>query len=263
MNVRNGAIFSPRRSIVLASPSRWSKSVRRSTGNDGPGIRLEAFFQCGRSRTRRYAHEACCSRGRASLISSRCSMWVFFPCCDCATSFRISIRTICFLNVCTEPERYDHKVFGRLSRTLCAIQSGQEGRRPGEDRRSGWLAATPLARSLLDTSPYRAHVAGQRGETGGLPCSLHGSLRCVGGALEGAWWGPFVCHREGLIDEGDFPYPSMERITHYASVRGRVGELRERPALHALAAFNALIPGWRLCRSFEQRRWSGGACFSC
>ncbi len=60
-------------------------------------------------------------------------------------------------------------------------------------------------------------------------------LCAASGALEGAWWGPLICHREGLIDDGVPQYPKLERITHYAEVTGALTDFRIRPALHALA----------------------------
>ena len=59
------------------------------------------------------------------------------------------------------------------------------------------------------------------------------------------WWGPLICHREGLIDDGVVQYPALERITHYASVTGALADFRVRPALQALRAFAERIPGCR------------------
>jgi hypothetical protein len=70
-------------------------------------------------------------------------------------------------------------------------------------------------------------------------------LCAASGALEGAWWGPLVCHREGLVDDGVQPYPALERITHYAAVTGKLADFRVRPALAALAAVARLLPGTR------------------
>ncbi|MBI1904649.1 MAG: hypothetical protein HYS20_00160, partial [Rhodocyclales bacterium] len=70
-------------------------------------------------------------------------------------------------------------------------------------------------------------------------------LCAASGALERAYWGPLICAREGLIDDGDNAYPALERITHYAGVSGSVGAQRIRPSFAALAAFAALIPGSR------------------
>jgi hypothetical protein len=78
-------------------------------------------------------------------------------------------------------------------------------------------------------------------------------LCAASGALEAAWWGPLICHREGLIDDGVAQYPALERITHYASVTGKLTDLRRRPAFAALRTFNALIPG----TTYEGRLNSG------
>ncbi|MBP6655185.1 MAG: hypothetical protein KAX66_02945 [Propionivibrio sp.] len=147
-----------------------------------------------------------------------------------------------FSERCTEPERYDHKVFGRF---LARFARFNLVKKAVVLEKIGAAAGLPrlLSPAAFWTLPRIERMLPDSEEKQADYLARYMVLCAASGALEGAWWGPFVCHREGLIDEGDFPYPSMERITHYASVRGRVGELRERPALHALAAFNALIPG--------------------
>jgi hypothetical protein len=70
-------------------------------------------------------------------------------------------------------------------------------------------------------------------------------LCAASGAVGLAFWGPLICHREGLIDDGNLPYPVLERITHYAAVTGAVGDFRVRPSFHALKTFVRLIPGCR------------------
>lgn len=69
-------------------------------------------------------------------------------------------------------------------------------------------------------------------------------MRGLGGFAAGIL-GPLICHREGLIDDGNPQYPALERITHYAAVTGAIEDFRIRPAFQAFSIFASLIPGCR------------------
>ncbi|GAB4300617.1 MAG: hypothetical protein Kow0083_12460 [Methylophaga sp.] len=68
-------------------------------------------------------------------------------------------------------------------------------------------------------------------------------LLAASGSLRQAFWGPLLCWREGLIDDGSGHYAELERITHYQSILGNLADFRVRPAFYALKQFNAMIPG--------------------
>lgn len=149
-----------------------------------------------------------------------------------------------FSERCTEPERDDHKVFGRLLAPLFRINLIRKARllqRIGADFGVPRLWS-PAAFWTLPRI-QRMLPAGEEKQADYLVRYL--VLCAASGALERAWWGPLLCHREGLIDEGEVPYPALERITHYASITGDIAHFRIRPAFHALRTFNALIPGGR------------------
>jgi hypothetical protein len=149
-----------------------------------------------------------------------------------------------FSERCTEPERYDHKILGHrlaslhkfnlIKKARLLARIGAEFGVPRLFSPSAFWTLPRIERLLPDSEQKQADYLAR-----------YMVLCAASGALERAWWGPLVCHREGLIDEGAFPYPALERITHYASVRGGLADLRVRPALRALGAFNELIPGSR------------------
>lgn len=149
-----------------------------------------------------------------------------------------------FSERCTEPERYDHKILGarlaplikynliKKARLLQAI-----GARQGVARLwspAAFWTQPRIRRFLHDGEQKQADYL-----------SRYLILCAASGALERAYWGPMICSREGLIDDGSIAYPALERITHYAAVTGEVSALRTRPAFAAMAAFAALIPGCR------------------
>lgn len=145
-----------------------------------------------------------------------------------------------FSERCTEPERWDHKILGHRLAALIRFNLVKKAHLLA---RIGTSAGVPelISPAAFWTLPRIARL---------LPDSEHKQadylaryflLCAASGALRRAAWGPLVCHREGLVDDGAQPYPALERITHYAAVTGP--GLRERPAFAAFAAFNRLIPG--------------------
>lgn len=149
-----------------------------------------------------------------------------------------------FAERATEPERDDPKVLGpRLSGLLRMnlVKKARLLQRIGADfgvprlfSPSAFWTLPRIGRLLPATEQKQADYL-----------TRYLVLAAASGALEGAWWGPLICHREGLVDDGVSQYPTLERITHYAAVDGALADFRPRPALAALAAFNARIPGLR------------------
>jgi hypothetical protein len=70
-------------------------------------------------------------------------------------------------------------------------------------------------------------------------------LNAASGALDQAFWGAMICHREGLIDDGlsDAEYPALERVTHYANVDGNQDNFRLHPSFHAIKTVAKLVQG--------------------
>lgn len=159
-----------------------------------------------------------------------------------------------FSERCTEPERYDHKILGprlarlikynliKKARLLQAIGAQQGVARLWSP--AAFWTLPRIQRFLPDGEQKQADYL-----------SRYLILGAASGALERAYWGPLICAREGLIDDGSNAYPVLERITHYAAVTGAVDGLRIRPAFAAMAAFAALIPG---CRYLGRLNTSAG-----
>lgn len=146
-----------------------------------------------------------------------------------------------FSERCTEPERYDHKVFGRLLAPVAKVNLLRKafvlqgiGERLGVPKLlspAAFWTLPRIERMLPDSEQKQADYLAR-----------YMVLCAASGLLEGAWWGPLICHREGLVDDGVRKYPVLERITHYRSVTGSLADFRARPAFDALRAFNRLIP---------------------
>ncbi|PKO30332.1 MAG: hypothetical protein CVU34_19710 [Betaproteobacteria bacterium HGW-Betaproteobacteria-7] len=149
-----------------------------------------------------------------------------------------------FSERCTEPERYDHKILGHR---LAGLHKFNLLKKAALLQRIGADFGVPrlFSPAAFWTLPRieRLLPYGEQKQADYL--SRYMVLCAASGALEGAWWGPLVCHREGLVDDGVRPYPALERITHYAAVTGKLADFRARPALAALAAVARLLPGTR------------------
>lgn len=140
----------------------------------------------------------------------------------------------------SEPERWDHKVLGHRLAPLIRFNLIKKARLLASiGARAGVL--TLVSPAAFWTLPRIARLLPNSEQKQADYLTRYFVLCAASGALARANWGPLICHREGLIDDGTQPYPTVERITHYAAVTG--SELRLRPAFHALAAFNRMIPG--------------------
>ena len=149
-----------------------------------------------------------------------------------------------FSERCTEPERWDHKILGHRLAPLLRFNLIKKARLLA---RIGADAGVPrlISPSAFWTLPRIARLLPDSEQKQADYLTRYLVLCAASGALERAWWGPLVCHREGLVDDGEHPYPRLERITHYTGFDGTPEDFRRRPAFHALAAFNRLIPGTR------------------
>lgn len=71
------------------------------------------------------------------------------------------------------------------------------------------------------------------------------TLLAASGALRHANWGAFVCHREGLIDDGlkDADYPALERVAYYKSADGAVADYQQNPSFSAFKTVSYWLNG--------------------
>jgi hypothetical protein len=147
-----------------------------------------------------------------------------------------------FSERCTEPERYDHKILGRrlapwlkfnlIKKARLLARIGIDHGAPRLFSPSAFWTLPRIERMFPDSEQKQADYL-----------SRYLVLCAASGALERAWWGPLICHREGLIDNGERPYPALERVTRYSGLEGRVSELRVRPALQSLRELASIILG--------------------
>lgn len=149
-----------------------------------------------------------------------------------------------FAERATEPERYDHKVLGRRLAPLLRMNLVKKAHLLAKIAADSGVPRLHSPAAFW-TLPRIARVLPECEQKQADYLARYLVLCAASGALEAAWWGPLLCHREGLVDDGEAQYPALERITHYAGVAGDPARFRIRPAFHALRTFAALIPGSR------------------
>jgi hypothetical protein len=142
----------------------------------------------------------------------------------------------------TEPERYDHRIFGTKLALKLKVNLVKKTRLLKKVTTDFGVKQfmTPAAFWTLPRI-RRLLVNGEQKQADYL--TRYFTLLAATGSLKQAFWGPFLCSREGLVDDGSGVYPKLERITHYQSVLGQRKDFRERPAFYAMQQFIRQIPG--------------------
>ena len=144
----------------------------------------------------------------------------------------------------SEPERFDHRIFKyrwatwfkynliKKARLLKKI-STDFGVKHFMSPVAFW-AIYRIQRLLPDGEQKQADYAAR-----------YMLLNAASGALDQAFWGAFICHREGLINDGvsDADYPALERVTHYASVDGNRQNFRQHPSFYAMKTVASMLQG--------------------
>lgn len=142
----------------------------------------------------------------------------------------------------TEPERYDHRILGFQWATRLKVNLVKKARLIQRIGNNNGVADF-ISPAAFWTLPRIERLLVEKEQKQADYLSRYMVLLAASGALKQAFWGPLLCWREGLIDDGSGRYPELERITHYQSVLGRLEDFRLRPGFHALKQFNAMIPG--------------------
>lgn len=138
-----------------------------------------------------------------------------------------------FAERATEPERYDHKVMGyRLADKLKfnLIKKANTLKQLSLSFGVNRLASLSSFWTLPRIQRYTIFTELKQADY-----LVRYMVLCVAsGALEKAFWGPLICHREGLIDDHEEEYPQREKISYYEKVTGQLSKLTRRPSFHAM-----------------------------
>ncbi|MDP3677656.1 MAG: hypothetical protein Q8R23_01030, partial [Methylotenera sp.] len=146
----------------------------------------------------------------------------------------------------SEPERFDHRVFKYRWATILKFNLIKKARLLKKISTDfgikhfispvAFWAIYRIQRLLPDGEQKQADYAAR-----------YMLLNAASGALDQAFWGALICHREGLIDDdlNDAEYPALERVTHYASVDGTLQNFWHHASFNALKTVAGMIQGAR------------------
>jgi len=144
----------------------------------------------------------------------------------------------------TEPERFDHRVLGVRLAPRLKINLVKKARLLKKITRKFGVAEL-VSPAAFWTLPRIQRILPDAEQKQADYLARYLVLCAASGALRQASWGPLICAREGLVDDGTASYPELERITHYREALGDPADYRRRPAFYALKTFASLIPGTR------------------
>lgn len=146
----------------------------------------------------------------------------------------------------SEPERFDHRIFKYRWATCFKYNLIKKARLL--KKISTDFGIRHFISSVAFWAIYRIERMLPDGEQKQADYAARYMLLCAAsGALDQAFWGAMICHREGLIDDGltDAEYPALERVTHYVNVDGKQDNFRRHPSFNAMKTVAALIQGAR------------------
>lgn len=144
----------------------------------------------------------------------------------------------------SEPERFDHRVFKYRWATILNFNLIKKARLLKKISTDfgvnhfispvAFWAIYRIQRLLPDGEQKQADYAAR-----------YMLLNAASGALDQVFWGALICHREGLIDDGlnDAEYPALERVTHYASVDGKLQNFWHHASFNAIKTVASIVQG--------------------
>ncbi len=153
-----------------------------------------------------------------------------------------------FVERVVEPEAYDHRVLGRLGRDPLRINLVKKARvLEAMGRKAGCeeLVCTYTCWTLKRLQRRSAWPEQKRVDY----LVRYLALAAASGALTRVYWGPLVCSRDGLIDDGAADYPVIDQVSFYQRIRGGADNFRPTPAFRALAYTRSRLAGSRCLRA--------------
>jgi len=158
-----------------------------------------------------------------------------------------------FVERVVEPEAYDHRALGRWLTQIGRINLIKKSRIL---RQLGQQAGS---QSLICT--YNCWSSRRLARRSLWPRTKHADylvrylvLAAASGALERVYWGPLICHRDGLIDDAYEAYPTIDQVSYYRRVKGDSANFSPTPAFSALKTVNVRLSGATITRSQHDPR---------
>lgn len=145
-----------------------------------------------------------------------------------------------FVERVVEPEAYDHRVLGRWVTRILNFNLIKKAR---------LIADIGLQLGCEKTyCTYKCWTRKRLTRWSATPDQKNADyivryliIAAASGALDRVYWGPLICHRDGLIDCGDTSYPIVDNVSFYKKVRGSVENFQVTEAYGAFKYIIGLI----------------------
>ncbi len=149
-----------------------------------------------------------------------------------------------FVERVSEPERFDHRIlkyrwakllkYNLVKKARLLQKIGCDFDVPNTVSTGAFWAIYRIERKLAHGEQKQADYL-----------TRYFTLLAASGAINQAFWGTFICHREGLISDGlkDAEYPALERIARYQSADGNLTDYRLYPSFFAMQTVVARLSG--------------------
>ena len=139
-----------------------------------------------------------------------------------------------FVERVVEPEAYDHRVFGRFLTKKTKLNLVKKIRI--FDELSEQYGCRRTVCTYTDWTTKRLSRFSDTPEDKKADYLVrYLVLAATSKGLEQVYWGPLICNRDGIIDDGAIDYPEIDNVSFYKSVRGQYNDLAIRPAFYALS----------------------------
>jgi len=147
-----------------------------------------------------------------------------------------------FVERVVEPEAYDHRVMGRMATSLLKLNLIKKAR---VLQSLGTVTASTdfICTYTCWTSKRLSRRAAWPRQKQADYLARYYALAACSGVLKRVYWGPLICQRDGLIDDGSEDYPDIDQVSFYSRVRGEPTQFRPTPAFYALAHCNRRLAG--------------------
>ena len=147
-----------------------------------------------------------------------------------------------FVERVIEPEAFDHRVLGKTMRLvlkLNLVKKARIMRAIGKEYGVDNIVCSYKCWSSKRLS--RWSIVPERKKSDYLVRYL--VIAATTGALSKVYWGPLICNRDGLIDDGSSSYPAIDNVTFYKQVKGDLTNFKIREAFYAYANIVKLLSG--------------------
>ena len=147
-----------------------------------------------------------------------------------------------FVERVIEPEAFDHRVLGRAMTNVMKLNLVKKARimhAIGKDYGVDKIVCT--YKCWTSKRLRRWTVAPERKKSDYLIRYL--VIAATTGALSKVYWGPLICNRDGLINDGSTGYPVIDNVTFYKKVSGDLANFEVREAFYAYANIIKLLSG--------------------